>query len=352
MNKRKLFLISNMYPSEEHIRYGIFVENFEKALENDYDIRRMVLTKRTTVISKFLGYCGLYLKILTLPFKVKDDDIIYVHFPLHLAPALWVVKFLKKNMILNFHGSDLIFDTIFRRLLSLFLDPLVKKCSIVVPSNYYKIKIIKIYSKIPSMVFVYPSGGINTSIFYPREVQKRDVFVLGFVSNFIESKGWEIFLQAVQSIVKNNSIKNIEIIMVGEGPDRQKINKLLEKINVNFHLIQSVSQEKLAEIYNSFDVFLFPTYKESLGLVGLEAMACGTSIIASRVEGPMSYISDGVNGYLFEKKNAHDLEKKIIQFYNLSTEETERLVINGINTAKLYDHTIVNKNLLSFLMKL
>ncbi|WP_445958138.1 glycosyltransferase family 4 protein [Yeosuana sp.] len=350
--KNKMFLISNMYPSKKHIRYGIFVKNFEKAIEHKYYIKRIVLVKHKNVLLKLLSYTFLYLNILKLIFVAKKQDVIYVHFPLHVAPAICCVFFFKKRIILNFHGSDLLFDNIFTKLLSKFLKPLIKRNYIVVPSNYYKSKIVKEYNILPNQVFVYPSGGINTTVFYPQQVQKKEGFILGFVSNFIKSKGWKVLLIAVEKIVKENSIDNLEVVLIGEGPDKQEINKFLDKGDIKHKVISSVSQKKLAVMYNGFDLFIFPTEAESLGLVGLEAMACGIPVIAAKVEGPMEYIDQGVNSYLFEKKNSADLVDKILHYYSLSKKEKERIKTNAIKTAKLYESTKVNKKLLSFLKDL
>ena len=353
-NKNKMFLVSNMYPSKEHIRYGIFVKNFERAVENDFLIEKCVLTKRTNFLSKLFGYFELYLKIIILVFKVKKGDVIYVHFPLHLAPVLCCVRFFCKNMVLNFHGSDLVYKSTFTKFLSRFQNALIKNCFLVVPSNYYKHKIINSYGVHNNKVYVYPSGGIDTSVFYPNRKDSNERFLIGFVSNFIQGKGWDLLLTAIASIVKKNSIKNLQLIMVGEGPDRLKIYERLDKININHNIISSMSQEDLAEIYNSMSLFVFPTYREeeSLGLVGLESMACGTPVIAGKVGGPMGYIDDGVNSFLFKKRDSNDLERKIMRYYNLSDKEKERIKINGINTAKLYDSKLVNKELLSFLKEL
>ncbi|MDX1271108.1 glycosyltransferase family 4 protein [Bizionia paragorgiae] len=353
-NKNKLFLISNMYPSKEHIRYGIFVKNFERAVEHEFLIEKCVLTKRTHVLSKLLGYLVLYLKILSLVFKVKSKDVIYVHFPLHMAPSLWVVRFFCENMVLNFHGSDLVFRSSFTKVLSCFQNALIKKCFLVVPSNYYKHKIINSYVVNNNKVYVYPSGGIDTSVFYPNRKDSIDRFLIGFVSNFIQGKGWDLLLTAIENIVKNNSIKNLELIMVGEGPDRNKICERLDKININHNIISSMSQEDLAEVYNSMSLFVFPTYREeeSLGLVGLEAMACGTPVVAGEVGGPLGYIDHGVNSFLFKKRDFYDLELKIMEYYNLSNQKKAEIRTNGINTAKLYDRNRVNKGLLVFLKEL
>src|SRR5690606_8967444 len=129
-----------------------------------------------------------------------------------------------------------------------------------------------------------------------------------------------------QIIVKKNSIPNIELTMIGDGPDKEQIIYLLKEINIDYKIIPNVSQTELASIYNTFNLFIFPTYREaeSLGLVGLEAMACGTPVIAGKVGGPMSYIQHGVNGYLFEKKDEQDLEAKIMEYYNLPDIEKEK----------------------------
>lgn len=349
INRRRLFLVSNMYPSEQNVRYGIFVKNFEKAVEFDYDIERIVITKQTRFFFKLIKYFRLYLKIVMLIYKVKKNDLIYVHFPLHMAPALCLLQFFKKKIVLNFHGSDLIFKTFLKKVLSIPLYYLVKKNFIVVPSNYYKIKIVDAYSIDPSMVFVYPSGGINMSVFYPRKIENESAFVFGFVSNFIESKGWKVLLKAIDRIIKNEIIQNVKLIMIGEGPDYQKIKDSLRQLNINHKIISSVSQEELALYYSTFNLFIFPTKMEALGLVGLEAMACGTSVIASDAGGPVSYIEHGINSYLFKKDNPFDLEQKIMQFYSLPSQQKAIVRNNGLKTARLYDHNIVNNNLLSFL---
>lgn len=348
-NNSKLFLISNMYPSKLHVRYGIFVQNFEKAVETHYNIERVVLTKKDSILSKLLGYVLLYIKILIIILKAKKKDVLYVHFPLHISPALWFVNFFKERIILNFHGSDLIIKSPLTRFLSLFLTQLMKKNHIVVPSNYYKNKILKEYNIKLHKIFIYPSGGINTNVFYPVTIKKNKSFVLGFVSNFIKSKGWEVFLVAVDRIIKERSIDNIEVVLIGDGPDKKEINQFLSESEINYKMMSSVSQSKLSVKYNEFDLFIFPTYRESLGLVGLESMACGVPVIASRVAGPVEYIKSGFNSFLFKKKDSDDLVKKILFYYNLPIKEKNIIKKNAVKTAIMYESKTVNAQLLSFL---
>ena len=100
-----------------------------------------------------------------------------------------------------------------------------------------------------------------------------------------------------------------------------------------------VSQEELINIFNSLDIFVFPTYtkSESLGLVGLEAMACEVLVITSNKYGPTSYLIDNKNGFFFEQKNSDDLAKIIIKALNLNQEEEKKMKSKARETAIKYD---------------
>ncbi|MCZ4318204.1 glycosyltransferase family 4 protein [Aequorivita viscosa] len=352
--KQRLFLVSNMYPSTENVRYGIFVKNFEAAVSDFFEVEKVVLTKKYSFLSKFFGYLKLYFQIIQLYFKCEKNDLVYVHFPLHVAPALLPLWWLNRKVVLNFHGSDLIFNSPFKKALSLFLIPGLKKSTIVLPSNYYKEKLLAEFNVSPSRLYVYPSGGINSKVFSLKQKGENSSFVIGFVSNFIEGKGWRIFLNALKKIKDENSLSTFEIIMVGDGPDKQEIQKLLATLDVKFKIISNISQKELATIYNQMDVFVFPTYREeeSLGLVGLEAMACGIPVIASKIGGPLGYIADNKNGFLFDIKNVTMLAEKILVFYKLPEIEKNKMKHNAITTAQTYDSMTVNKDLVAFLKKL
>lgn len=344
-----LYLLSNMYPSERNTMYGIFVKSFEEAVEGEFNVKRIVLTKRVGTLSKLFGYLMLFVGLIKLYFVVSKNDIVYVHFPLYFSFFLYPFIWRKIPMALNFHGSDAVFDSKLKKILFQFLKPIVRKCQkIIVPSVDYMNRIEELFDVSENKIFVYPSGGINSQVFYTME-KSKNIFRLGFISNFIEQKGWRVFLQALDLLKSSGKIPEFNAIMVGSGPDKKNIVEEIKNMDLNVDVIDSLAQHELVHVYNSLSVFVFPTYRESLGLVGLEAMMCGIPVIASAVEGPKGYVQDGFNGLLFEKGNSTDLAKKILEYYALSNAKVSIMKQNCVVTAMDYESQHVKKDLLKLL---
>jgi len=350
--KRRLFLVSNMYPSKRDVRYGIFVKHFEEAVKQDYSIEKIVLTKKNDSLSKLVGYFVLYLKVMSLFFRSRKEDIIYVHFPLYFSIALTPLTLRRVPLVLNFHGSDATFGSTLKTIFKWFLAPLTLKArKIVVPSKYYQEVVAQTFGIHDiGKIYIYPSGGVSSKLFHPLRNTPKENFVFGFVSNFIEKKGWKIFLEALSILSKDNPFK-AKGVMVGDGPDKNQIIKMIKDHKLDVKLIGNVTQDQLSKIYSSFSVFVFPTYREeeSLGLVGIEAMMCGIPVIASKVGGPMGYVEEGYNGFLFEKRSVEDLVGKMQKFQRLEKIEVESMKKNCIITAKRFEKTLVNKGMIMML---
>lgn len=110
------------------------------------------------------------------------------------------------------------------------------------------------------------------------------------------------------------------VLFVGYGGQTELLNKKIKEFNLSdccCYLGPKTHQE-LNELYNQSDVMIFPTMLyESLGLVGIEAMACGCPVIGSNIGCLPEYIKDGITGFLFESGNSHELAERITYFINL-----------------------------------
>jgi N-acetyl-alpha-D-glucosaminyl L-malate synthase BshA len=90
------------------------------------------------------------------------------------------------------------------------------------------------------------------------------------------------------------------LLMIGDGPDRGRVQQLAEELDVGRRVIFLGKQESVAELLACADLFLLPSETESFGLVALEAMACGVPVVASRVGGVPEVVPNGRAGWLCE----------------------------------------------------
>ncbi|WP_282053999.1 glycosyltransferase family 4 protein [Maribacter luteus] len=356
----RIFLISNMYPSPSNPDYGVFVRNFKEKMEDKgvaFTNISVIKGRSSGKAKKLFAYIRHYLSVLK-NYRKNDYDLIYVHFISHNAPilALLLLLFSKKTpIVVNVHGSDVIIHN--KGILRIFNSLLLKQTDlVVVPSSYFK-DIVKskfqFYKK--ANVFVNPSGGIDLTTFYPEKpaMNKYRRYNIGYVSRIDEGKGWNHFLEAL-SILKNEGVK-FKAKMIGKGNQIESLKLRIKELSLDNEVVYkgALKQEELRKVYNSLDIFIFPsTLVESLGLVGLEAMACGVPVIASDMAGPKTYVIDGENGFLTYPGDISKIAECLKEYENYSKDKKEMMKEFSVNTAKKYDSQRTANNLYNELKKL
>lgn len=358
----KILLISNMYPSKNHPNYGVFVRNFVENMNGDkIEITEKVVIKGRgkNIPIKLLKYILFFLEVIYKGL-FKKYDLIYVHFVNHTSIPVTIIKALRpqKALALNAHGADLFYSSALAKVLANFSKKLLKKAdAIICPSNYFKNVLIKNFGIKEQDIFISPSAGIDLNKFrpIPKYNKPTEVFTIGYVSRIDEDKGWDDFIRAIRLIKDNNLIKNFKAIIVGDGSQRDELISLINNLNLNdyIELKGLLPQLELVEVYNSLNVFVFPTKRkaESLGLVAIEAMACGIPVIGSSNYAVTEYVKDNENGYCFEMGCIECLKEAIINYYNLSDVIIDKMKINAYNTGLLYDKNRVSKVLTEYLVK-
>lgn len=351
----RLFLISNMYPSSKDPMFGVFVKNFRIELEKQdvvFTKVSLIKGKPNSIIKKTSNYIKHYLSVIKYSFS-KNYDLIYIHYLTHHIPLLLFLVFKKTPIIINVHGSDVV-GLLEKKTINRIARTLLKKIdALVVPTSHFKELISKQYPFLNSnQIIVSPSGGIDKDMFYVTNKPKLPIFKIGLISRLNEQKGWRTFLDALIHLKKEIEFK---AIIAGKGPDEQKILDYIEanELSENVEFLGLVNQNELIDVYNSLDIYIFPTERDSLGLTGLEAMACGIPVIASNLkEGPGTYVKHGINGYLFGLRDSSSLYKYLKKYTLLSDDEKMKMKEAAINTAKLYDKSIVASQLKANLIKL
>lgn len=338
-----------MFPSKKYPHYGVFVKNTVEILKkNNFDVDVIKLKKQRNKFNKITSYFVFYIKIIFCSLFFSYD-FIYTHYASHTGLPLLFVKKMKKNLpiIVNVHGNDLIpensNDEKYWWIVKKIID---SSLYVICPSQYFKEEVIKRCKKNEEYIYVYPSGGVDTSLFHPIsvDVAKEKLGLdeskkyIGFVSRIEVNKGWDTFLKAGAKILENNP--NYRLIVVGDGSEIDEYNKLVKDLGIveKIYKLNFLSQKNLVYAFNAMDVFVFPTRRksESLGLVGLEAMACGALVVASSKYGPSSYMENGVNGLTFDAENPSHLFNVLNTVIN-SNQNFYQLRESAILTATEYD---------------
>ena len=171
-----------------------------------------------------------------------------------------------------------------------------------------------------------------------------------FVSRIIESKGLHDIIIILPDILKKHP--NVNLLVIGdylEGANDYKIKleSLIAKLGLknHIHFLGRVEHHQgLLYYYNSADLFILPTYKESFGGVNLEALACGIPVISSNIEEIPYYIKPGM-GILTEPGDKLQLRKAILSVLNGDFKFDKELTKKEL---QLYEYVNAVKQLLDW----
>ena len=347
----KLLVVSNMYPSKAAPGYGTFVKNFcDQAQAMGCDVKLAVMQKKSGKLGKLFAYVGFYLKSF-FGCLFGKQDIVYVHYASHSSPGVLLARKLRKFTIYtNCHGSDVIPQNKSQEKMQKNTRAILAYSQkIIVPSDFFQRTVAEKYNIDPSRLFVCASGGVDPDIFYPAPVQKPS-FTIGFVSRLISGKGWDVLLKACAKLPD----RDFRILMVGGGPCKEKLLALAKELGLSgqVELAGEQPQTALPGFLNQMDVFVFPTtLAESLGLVALEAMACGVPVVVSDFGAPADYISEGVNGYKFPAGDIDALAKVLTSVRNLPEQTRKALQENAVATARDFTRQQVSERMEKILME-
>ena len=362
MQMVKIGIICNSYPTEKNRTNQIFIKNlvdelYKQSVEPDvyYNVIYNYwgnASNRKGVLANLLKYSVFFLGLSRLIFKMRKYDVLNPHgVMLSGYSAILLKRLFHIPVVLHIHGGDLNIYSSSSYLYKNIYDATVSESDkIIVNSNDIKNKLLSLTGVIEDKVTVL-SPGVSYDIFYPIDFKKLkshqnsynvdpNSIVLFFAGNAIKRKGLDILLTAL-SHLQIEQLNKITLIICSNGPEIEKTRNRLNQIpNLNNSTIflNKVSQSELNILYNIATLFIFPSREEPLGLVGLEALACGTPVIGSNVGGIPEYINSD-NGYLFDPNKPKDLSRIIGSLID-NPDIIESLKKNLDNRRSLHDISI------------
>ncbi|RLE45501.1 MAG: glycosyltransferase family 1 protein [Candidatus Methanomethylicota archaeon] len=183
-------------------------------------------------------------------------------------------------------------------------------------------------------VTIIPNGVNTKSIPCGAPAGSRDKIVL-YTGRLVEYKGLEILINAMKYI-------NAKLVVIGDGEDRQRFQKLAKESNIDALFTGKVSEETKFKWMRRARVLVLPSLNrlEAFGIALVEAMACGTPVLASNLPGVRDVAREG--GMIFNDLN--DLINKINKILERDSLAT-RLGKRGRHSAKKYDWSNIVKKI-------
>jgi len=158
-----------------------------------------------------------------------------------------------------------------------------------------------------------------------------------YIGRLIDWKGLEYLIEAFAIV--SSRVPGAQLIIGGEGPEEERLRQQVAHLGLNesVQFVGLIASPDLSRYYHEATVFVLPSIQtegqtEGLGVVLLEAMACGTPVIGSNVGGIPDIIQDGWNGYLVQERSPDQLAERIVALLDDQAVHTQ-FMKNGLQTA-------------------
>jgi teichuronic acid biosynthesis glycosyltransferase TuaC len=144
-----------------------------------------------------------------------------------------------------------------------------------------------------------------------RERARRDLGlrapVLGSVGNLWAHKGHGLVIEALKHL------PGLQLVVVGEGAERRRFEALASALGVRerVRFLGALPHERMCELYNALDALVLASSREGCPNVVLEAMACGTPVVGTKVGGIPELVTDADCGLLAEERTPEALSDAV-----------------------------------------
>lgn len=237
-----------------------------------------------------------------------DLDLVHAHYAIPHAASAWIAREMLEGerdlpVVTTLHGTDITLVGGHPSFHAITRFSILKSDRVTAVSEYLRDETVGTFGIPRERIDVIPN-------FIDTEIYRRDKVpchratlapdgqpIVMHVSNFRPVKR---AVDVVEVFARIRRKVGARLVLVGDGPDRPVVLERARELGVGDHVLFLGKHASVDELLACADLFLLPSAGESFGLAALEAMACGTPVVASRVGGLPEVVEDGVSGFLLE----------------------------------------------------
>jgi len=325
----------------------IFAPKYSGADDSKDDVFRCKLLNYKKTDHFNFAIANIYSRKIGKEFKKNQSDIIHVHHPFWLGKK--GLKLGKENnmpVVLTYHtrlemySENLpIFKLTFKNIFShKLIRNFAQKCDgIIAPTISAKEYLENVGVSREKLVL--PTGIDSDKYKNLAESDIRNIkdtyvtneeVLLCSVSRLAVEKNINFLIKGLKYVKENSRVK-FKCIIIGDGPERDDLQNLINECSLNREvvLIGSINQNEIASYYQASDLFVFSSLSETQGMVLLEAMAGKCPVVSIRSSGTDDVIRDGYNGYKTSEDRKEWAEKVIYLIENRDV--LEKMSLNAFS---------------------
>ena len=262
-----------------------------------------------------------------------DFDLIDAHYfyPDGVAAVL-LGKALGKPVVITARGTDVNLIPAYALPRRMILWAAKRAAHLIAVSHALKEALVAL--RIPAEKITVLRNGVDLAMFRPldrvsiRTKLGLDGPVLLSVGHLIERKGHDVVIRALVSLPQH------KLLICGIGPELAALEGLAREIGVDnrVRFLGQIAHDRLAEIYGAADALVLASSREGWPNVLLEAMACGTPIIASNIWGNPEIVARREAGILMRERSAAGVSAAVRDLFSaLPTREATRAYAEGFS---------------------
>lgn len=300
-------------------------------------------------LSAYLDYMKKHLK------QVIEDFQPHVIECQHIWAIDHLVKELGHSYICVAHHSDQLGFLYDSRMRKIALESASEAHYIFAISEFVRDELIELYNVPADKVITIPNG-YDDRIFRPLKVNKKEVltklgvnknsnqFIISFSGKISTTKGIDVLLKA------NNQIQeelNALVLVAGSG-NIQKLPHQSSFCLDNVHFLGHRTHQELAILHNISHVNVLPSRSEGFGISALEAMGCGTPVVATEVGGLRQFAV----GDIVKPEDPESLAESVIKILKMGKKEYDKLCEQALKKAEKHSWRGVVKKRLPYYREL
>jgi N-acetyl-alpha-D-glucosaminyl L-malate synthase BshA len=232
-------------------------------------------------------------------------DILHVHYAIPHATTAFLAREMLRGerdlrVITTLHGTDITLVGQESSFYAITKFSIERSDAVTAVSNYLRDETYRAFGCVSCDLKMIPNF-VNLNEYRPGEPTGRMGLapdghkLITHVSNFREVKRVK---DVVRVFARIHRAMGATLVMIGDGPERVDAENEARELGVGPDVKFLGRLDSVASLLQASDLFLLPSQTESFGLAALEAMACGSPVVASRAGGLPEVVDDGLNGIL------------------------------------------------------